>query len=256
MKITALAENTSSCSLPAEHGLSLFVETSACCFLFDMGQGSLFAHNAKQLGIDLAGADFAVVSHGHYDHGGGLETFLSVNSRAPVYMSQFAFEPHFNAENRDIGLDRSLEGSRRIRHVGDSLSPAEGITLCCPAGLKPSGFGSDGLGMLRDGQIVPEDFRHELYLLAEEEGRRILLSGCSHRGILNIMTWFRPDVFIGGFHLFHAPLDDTLRDIARKLDSFGAMYITGHCTGMEQFRFMQPALPGMRYLSTGESITV
>ena len=68
MKITALVENTSDCGLPAEHGLSLFVETNGIRFLFDMGQTNLFARNAEALGIDLDTADFAVLSHGHYPH--------------------------------------------------------------------------------------------------------------------------------------------------------------------------------------------
>jgi len=73
MKITALLENTSDCGLPVEHGLSLFVEMeNGYRFLFDMGQTDLFAQNAEALGIDLNTADFAVLSHGHYDHGGGL----------------------------------------------------------------------------------------------------------------------------------------------------------------------------------------
>ena len=86
MKITALVENIPGRGLPAEHGLSLFVESGSTRFLFDMGQTDLFARNADALGVNLDTADFAVLSHGHYDHGGGLETFLSLNSHAPVYL--------------------------------------------------------------------------------------------------------------------------------------------------------------------------
>ena len=84
MKITALIENTSARGLPTEHGLSLFVETAERKFLFDMGQTDLFARNAETLGIDLTTVDFAVLSHGHYDHGGGLKAFLALNDHAPV----------------------------------------------------------------------------------------------------------------------------------------------------------------------------
>ena len=83
MRITALLENTSACGLPVEHGLSLFVEMeNGCRFLFDMGQSDLFSRNALALGIDLNTADFAVLSHGHYDHGGGLSIFLKLNDHA------------------------------------------------------------------------------------------------------------------------------------------------------------------------------
>jgi len=97
MKITALVENTS-CDpdLGAEHGLSLYIETRRQKILFDMGQTDLFVSNAERLGINLSEVDLAVLSHGHYDHGGGLRRFLEINKRATVYLSRYAFEAHYN----------------------------------------------------------------------------------------------------------------------------------------------------------------
>ncbi len=257
MKITALLENTSACGLPAEHGLSLFVEMESCRFLFDMGQTDLFAKNAEALGIDLNTADFAVLSHGHYDHGGGLRAFLALNDHAPVYMNRYAFEPHYNGTEKYIGLDQGLRASGRIVFAGEEKRIAEGITVYgCISAPKIMDFGSSGLNMIRDGRMAPEDFRHEQYLLAEENGKKILFSGCSHRGILNIMHWFRPDVLVGGFHLSGHPLDETLAGYAKALDAYPTAYYTGHCTGTEQYRFMKERMRNLHYLSTGETVGI
>ena len=125
-----------------------------------------------------------------------------------------------------------------------------------PDAVKVMDFGSCGLNMVQDGKLQPEDFRHEQYLLAEENGKRILFSGCSHRGILNIMHWFQPDVFIGGFHLSKLPLDETLASFADRLNTYPTTYYTCHCTGTEQYRFMQSRMKNLHYISAGDSITL
>lgn len=84
MRITVLIENTCKRSdLNAEHGLSLFIETGGLRILFDTGASRAFADNAAQLGIDLRSVDMAILSHGHYDHGGGIARFLELNFHAP-----------------------------------------------------------------------------------------------------------------------------------------------------------------------------
>ena len=257
MKITALLENTTACALPTEHGLSLFVETQDCRFLFDMGQTDLFARNAEKLGVDLNTAEFAVLSHGHYDHGGGLGTFLALNDHAPVYMSRHAFGRHYNGTQKYIGLDQAFMSSDRIVFVDREKEIAPGMTLYnWGDAVKVEDFGSCGLNRMQDGKMQPEDFRHEQYLAVEEKGKRILFSGCSHRGILNIMHWFRPDVLIGGFHLSKFPLDERLAGIARQLDAFQTDYYTCHCTGTEQYRFMLGHMDRLHYISEGERIEI
>ena len=130
MKITTLIENTTrSPDLAAEHGLSLFVEAAGHTFLFDAGQSGAFAENAGKLGIDLRSAQFAVLSHGHYDHGGGMTRFLARNRSAKLYLSENAFGGHFNASGRYIGLDKSLQNSGRLIFTGDEHTIAPGLTL-------------------------------------------------------------------------------------------------------------------------------
>ena len=254
MKITALTENTSRTGLPTEHGLSLWIETGKLRVLFDMGQSALFAENAGRLGIDLSAADIAVLSHGHYDHGGGLGEFLKINKSAPVYMSRFAFEPHYNGE-KYIGLDLSLRDNPRIIFTGGETKIAGGLTLYCAEGrVKRAIPGADGLLMIRNGKRLSDDFRHEQYLMIEENGKRVLISACSHRGIINITERFRPDALVGGFHFHKLPPGGVLTDCARQLNSFGIDFYTCHCTGEEQYRHMQPYIDRLSYISAGDTI--
>ena len=226
MRITALAENTSvSDNFGAEHGLSLYIETDKHNILFDMGQTALFSENAEKLGIDLSMVDIAVLSHGHYDHGGGLKKFLSINDKAPVYINRYAFEPHYNGKEKYIGLDISLQDNERIIFTDDFYEIGQGLTLhSCNYRPKNIELGSLGLNMLINDRLLPDDFRHEQYLLIEENGRRILISGCSHKGILNIAEWFKPDVLVGGLHFSKLPLDDTLKGYADFLNGFATEY--------------------------------
>ena len=120
MKITVLLENTTArADMKTEHGLSLYIETEKHKILFDMGQTEIFAENAKKLGIDLSQVDVAVLSHGHYDHGGGLAKFLDINNRATVYIHTEAFLPHYNGKHRYIGLETSLSAHPRIIFTED-----------------------------------------------------------------------------------------------------------------------------------------
>lgn len=257
MDITVLVENTSEYGFCAEHGLSLYIETGGKKILFDTGQSSLFADNAEKLGVNLADIDVAVISHGHYDHGGGLSRFLSENSKAPVYISRYAFEPHYNADGKYIGLNVVLKDNSRFIFTGDKEEIGDGLTLySCNQNEIFYHTGISGLTMLKDGKIVDEDFRHEQYLLINEAGNKVLISGCSHKGILNIVRWFRPDILIGGFHFMKISLGDQLADYAKQLDTFDTVYYTCHCTGKEQYEYMKSYMKNLHYISAGQRISI
>ena len=246
MKLITLIENTtSSPALVCEHGLSLYMETGGKKILFDTGSTGAFAENAVALGVDLGAVDFAVLSHGHYDHGGGIARFLEVNSHAPFYVNQYAFEPHFNASGKDIGLDPGLPRERMV-FTGDLQTLAPGITLCTVPFLPTDTAGMTTLG----GQV--EDFRHEQYLLVEEAGRNFLISGCSHKGIVAIAEHFRPDILIGGFHFMKIQSESVLRAAGERLKALPCQYYTGHCTGQPQFDYLKTILTAsLHSLSTG-----
>lgn len=258
MKIKVLVENTAgSENFDTEHGLSLYIETQNKKILFDMGQSGLFAQNAEKLGVDLSAVDFAVLSHGHYDHGGGLKTFLKINRTAPVYLSRFAFEPHYNGTEKYIGLDVDIKDNDRLCFIDDELNIADGLTLySCNKKEKKHYLGSFGLNMLEGEKFVPDDFRHEQYLLIEEERKRILISGCSHKGIMDITEWFTPDILIGGFHFTKIEPGEELKKYSLFLNSFSTAFYTCHCTGVPQYEFMKEHIKNLHYISTGDEINI
>ena len=260
MKLWTLMENTAcSADFYAEHGLSLYLQTGDHKILFDAGQSEAFSDNAQKLGIDLNCVDMAILSHGHYDHSGGLTHFLACNDHAPIYLSSHAFEGHFNARGSDIGVSKQLEGNPRLRFVEEEQNIVPGLTLftCNHQQLKWP-IEPYGLSMEQDHRRLPEDFRHEQYLLVQEGETRILISGCSHKGILNLVQWFRPDILIGGFHFMKLDPDveadrKTLTEAAQTLLTYPTVYYTGHCTGEKQFEFLKEIMGDrLQKLTTGQ----
>jgi 7,8-dihydropterin-6-yl-methyl-4-(beta-D-ribofuranosyl)aminobenzene 5'-phosphate synthase len=230
--------------LTCEHGLSLYIETDDTRILFDAGQSDAFADNAIKLGIDLRRVDFAVLSHGHYDHGGGLLRFLDINDTAPIYLSRKAFAPCCNAKRKYIGLDPALRDQDRLRYVDGILELGPGITLHGAWNLPlRHPLESYGLCVKNQDGYITDDFCHEQYLCIREKERTVCFSGCSHKGIQNIVHQFQPDVLVGGFHFMK--LDPTGPDAmrldaaAKDLLGYETVYYTGHCTGELQFAYLK-----------------
>lgn len=257
MRIVTLVENTSCCAeLIPQHGLSLYIEANGQKILFDMGQDDTFARNAEYLGIDLTQIDLAVLSHGHYDHGGGLETFLRMNQKAPVYLHPEAFGRYYNGKEKYIGLDYTLQAEKRLIFTGGSMRINSALEL-----LDCNGFGweNDSWGLNRKvaDTFLPDVFRHEQYLLITEGEKQILISGCSHKGIVNISRYFAPDVLVGGFHLSKQESTTELKNIADQLLALKTLFYTGHCTGEKQYQFMKKQMgERLQKICTGTEIRI
>ena len=258
MKIITLMEDTACApDFACEHGLSFYIEANGKKLLFDMGQTGLFLQNAAACGVQLDEVDTAFISHGHYDHGGGLAAFLGVNDHAPVYLHEKAFEPHFSRKPegiRFIGLDPALEQSSRLVRTSGVTKIDENMTLfsdvtgqdCCPQGNRTllERAGTD---------YVPDRFQHEQSLLLREGDKTALFTGCAHRGVVNICARAKeiigrdPDFVIGGMHLFSpssgkSEPDENIRAVAARLAQTGSHYYTCHCTGQYAFRLLRETL--------------
>lgn len=274
MVITALAENTSvNSDLGCQHGLSMYIETQQHKILFDMGVDELFAKNALILDIDLRQVDIAFISHAHYDHGGGLKTFLQLNDKSNVYLSSKIFEHYVanvpNGARKYIGLDNALAICDRYTFVGRHLQIDDELSLFSDVKcekMNPTG-NADILKRVGD-SYIPDDFQHEQNLIIRENGKTVLVSGCSHCGIVNILEHFHrengcyPDTVVGGFHLFNPSRNESetpefVRDIGDFLIKTKSKFYTCHCTGLESYNLLKIAMgDAIDYLSGGMTLEI
>ena len=260
MRVTMLLDNLAADpSLAAEHGLSLYIETEKHRILFDAGQSDAFARNAEALDIDLSAVDIAILSHGHYDHSGGLARFLELNDHAPLYLHRSAFKRREAERGRNIGLAPSLADSPRLVFTDDILHLDVGLALItCNQRERRFPSHSGGLYQYRDSAPEQDAFLHEQYLCIHEGTKNVVISGCSHKGILNIVDWLKPDVLIGGFHFMDL---DVLKDAgeleseAAQLAASGTLFYTCHCTGKKQFDYLKERMgERLHYLAGGMSV--
>ena len=281
MRITVLMENsTPSGRLAARHGLSLWIELAdGRRVLFDMGPDDTFLANARALGIDVTTADLAVLSHGHYDHAGGLRAFLAACENAgrevPVYVRERAFDEHVSGtseRHHSIGVDRALAADPHVMVLpaGETCEVGPGLTLFSTERRDHPTARSNARLLMRgaDGALTQDDFAHEQSLLVREGTTRALFSGCSHGGILNIMGAAEElaggplDAVVAGFHLMD-PSGGTVEDpeltrsLARELAARPTRYLTFHCTGTDAFALLRDELgPRVSYLHVGSRASV
>lgn len=274
MIIKTLVENTSiSEKLGSEHGLSLYIETKKHKLLFDTGASALFAENARKMKVDLSEVDLAVISHGHYDHGGGLKAFVNINSKAKIYLNQKSFEKYYsnrsNGEKVYIGLDEVLMPNNRFVFVGEHLTIDEELELFSNVkGRKLNPSGNQDLFMKVGTSFEQDDFAHEQNLIIKEDEKILLVAGCAHNGIVNILDHFStekgclPSHVIGGFHLYNRSANKNedpamVIQIGEYLINTNAKYYTCHCTGIESYNRLKAVMgEKIDYLSTGSQLII
>lgn len=268
MRATVLIEDTAcSDNLAAQHGIAVYLETDGPVILFDTSYDEKMVQNSETLGRDLSKVDFAVISHGHNDHGGGAKAFCAVNPSAPLYLhSRAVTDAHFakkpeetayrNADFSSEGVDSRFRFVNRMKESGAHsciLPEQEGFTFLyhfSKEGMIPEG--NRNLYVGRDGSYEQDPFLHETALLVEREGKTLLLTGCSHSGIGNmvrdavrIAKAGEIDVVIGGFHLITSGMKSAgsrsqVEKLARELAEFSrTRFYTGHCTGAASYKILK-----------------
>ncbi len=261
MKVYCLIEDTQiNHHFGSEHGVSFYIETKHHKVLFDVGQSSLFISNAKQFGIDLSLVDSVVISHGHYDHGGGLDDFMRINKHARIYIQENAFDLFYSMRKQDeytyIGLDQKLSDSNRFVKIKGNFKIDDQLFIMADVNANLF-FPNSNHTMYKknDGKYVLDDFKHEQNLIVTDNHKVALFAGCGHKGIINIINQSQKLIennnlshVFGGFHLksrfkAYEESSQNIDDIAMIMKHKHInTYYTGHCTGSHAFDRMKNIL--------------
>lgn len=252
LKITTLIENMPDTEgrLAYEHGFSVLVEFEGKKLLFDTGQTGAFVENAKRLGIDLASLDCVVLSHGHYDHTGGVPALLTkLKKKTPFYIGKEFFSPkykrledgsyHYNGNPFQKEQLTEQDATAELHFVDEDVTRISGQLVLFKnftriteyESVNPKFFVKTEAGYEQD------LFSDEIALGILTEGGLVLVVGCSHVGIVNILEHVKRTLHLpvaavlGGTHLVEAD-EGRLRKTAEALKAHGVKQIAvSHCTG-------------------------
>lgn len=258
--VTLLVENNAAVAgLAAEHGLSWWIEYGPHRVLFDVGQSDAFARHARAMGIDLSVADAIVLSHGHYDHTGGLAVALDLAPRAAVYCHPAALSPKFTRKadgaRRSIGLPPLGERHARLlrSRVVVTRTPTMIVEGLQVTGQIPRTNDYEDVGgafFLDDLCTQPDPLLDDQAIYLNVAGGTVVLLGCAHAGVVNSLAYIQSltrgraiRALLGGMHLLNS---GELR-LAQTVGALRPMDIQqlapAHCTGADASQLLQREFP-------------
>jgi 7,8-dihydropterin-6-yl-methyl-4-(beta-D-ribofuranosyl)aminobenzene 5'-phosphate synthase len=249
MKITTLVENSISTGLAplmGEHGLSFFIETENRKILFDTGKGLTLLSNADALGINLKTIDTVVLSHGHYDHAGGLKYLIKRNNSFTVIAHPQIFDNKLvlrDNKYHSIGIhddEKILVNSGiKIKLEKEPVSISGKIITTGEIPMETDFEDVEPIFYLdKNGNKTPDTIIDDRSLILDTKKGMVIIFGCAHRGIINTLKYAtkltgnkKVHAILGGLHLMSAN-DEKLKKIFRCLKDYGIeKMILGHCTG-------------------------
>ncbi|MCE5341404.1 MAG: MBL fold metallo-hydrolase [Planctomycetaceae bacterium] len=261
VKIVTLIEDTAEGDgLLSEHGISFWIEFGEHKILFDTGQTGIILRNAEILGINLAETDAIVISHGHYDHTGGLEPVLNIATKAKVYIHPDALDKkyHFGGgSSRAIGV---TGGSKKI--IASHADKNQVIWTKDTTEVVPGFFVSGQVPRTNSFEVEEQDFfiddqgaepdelNDDQAVYFNTKDGLVVVFGCAHAGVINTLDHItktsgvqQVHTIMGGFHLIGSG-KSKISKVIDNLERFGVRNISpGHCTGSEaamEFRKQYP----------------
>jgi 7,8-dihydropterin-6-yl-methyl-4-(beta-D-ribofuranosyl)aminobenzene 5'-phosphate synthase len=252
-KLTILCDNYAGrpFGVVGEHGFACFIETGSGKVLFDTGQGMGIAGNAAALGKDLASVQAVAISHGHYDHTGGLPQVLKQTGPVPVFGHPGIFASRswsHGSAGRYIGIRHRQEYlaslGARFHLTRKPVEIIPGVYLSGEIPRKTDFERPDANMTLHSegaADVCPDPIADDLSLVVDAEKGLILVLGCAHAGLINIInhildTFKRQRIYaiIGGTHLgFSGP--DQFEETLNAIDRYGIEKVgVSHCTGLEK----------------------
>ena len=260
VKITILVDNQAGPGLAAEHGFALWIETRGGAVLFDTGQGPALPENARALGIDLSTAAHLVLSHGHYDHTGGVRHVLEAAPLIEVHCHPGVVRPRYRKRvpiPKAIQMPRDAQAAldhlpeRQLHWISSASRVTEAIGLTGPI-PRETPFEDTGGTFFHDPENRrPDTIEDDLALWIRTDEGLVVCVGCCHAGLINTLRHCsrlsgenRLLAVIGGFHLLHADrrrLGETAAALERQPV---ATVVPCHCTGGHAVQTLQGVLGG------------
>jgi 7,8-dihydropterin-6-yl-methyl-4-(beta-D-ribofuranosyl)aminobenzene 5'-phosphate synthase len=270
--ITILCDNwvATTQDVVGEHGLSMLIERGEERTLLDTGQGMAIARNARVLGKSLSGLSRLVLSHGHYDHTGGLPQVLRASRGLEVAAHPGIFDDHLATLDTPLGKKTVYVGMRydrrylesglgaRFRFLRECLEIAPGILASGEVAHKTDFEKGDPRLVIKDKELLlPDPLPDDVSLLVETSKGPVVILGCAHAGTVNILNHFAEKTgfrrfygVIGGAHLNNAA-PEQLKGTLDCLEAFGVEKVAlNHCTGLASAVFMAQHL-GSRFVFSG-----
>jgi 7,8-dihydropterin-6-yl-methyl-4-(beta-D-ribofuranosyl)aminobenzene 5'-phosphate synthase len=259
-------DNQADKQLIPEHGLSLWIETESRHILFDTGQGNALETNASVLGVDLSKTDILVLSHGHYDHTGGIAQVLQQAHHAYIYCHSGVVLPRYAIRNGTASSiqmpQKSMAAMNRLSEqtlhwVQQPMRLFETIGITGPIPRETTDEDTGGPFYLDPEGSRVDPIDDDLALWIRKDDGLIVCVGCSHAGLVNTLNHVRRlndglkvRAIIGGFHLLNASRDRLEQTIAALRLLEPEMIVPCHCTGKPAVEMLRDAFgnrisPGM-----------